>query len=125
MTTPLLAASLPRPPTDPADFEALVQDIRPELHRYCARMIGSVVDAEDIVQDTLVKAYAALPTTAVVNMRGWLFRIAHNIAIDYLRRAKHHQSTEYLDEHMLPVEPDPQLGEQELVAVALEVFLQL
>lgn len=125
MTTPLLASTLPRPPHDLADFETLVQDIRPELHRYCARMIGSVVDAEDVVQDTLVKAYAALPTTTVVNMRGWLFRIAHNKAIDYLRRAKHHQHLEYLDEQALPAEPDPQLEEHELVALALSVFLQL
>jgi RNA polymerase sigma-70 factor (ECF subfamily) len=124
MTTPLLAATLPRLPTELADFEALVQDIRPELHRYCARMIGSVVDAEDVVQDTLVKAYAALPTTSVVNMRGWLFRIAHNKAMDYLRRAKQ-QPLEYLDEQTLLVEPDPPLAEQELVAVALAVFLQL
>lgn len=125
MTTPLLASTLARPPNDLADFEALVQDIRPELHRYCARMIGSVVDAEDVVQDTLVKAYAALPTTTVVNMRGWLFRIAHNKAIDYLRRARQHPPMEYLDEHALPAEPDPQLAEHELVAVALSVFLQL
>src|SRR5690242_10144654 len=68
----------------PAEFEALIQDIRPELHRYCARMIGSVVDAEDLVQEALAKAYAALPSTSVANMRAWLFRIAHNKAIDYL-----------------------------------------
>ena len=59
--------------------------------RYCARMIGSVVDAEDLVQEALTKAYAALPATSVVNVRAWLFRIAHNKAIDYLRRASHQQ----------------------------------
>ncbi len=83
MTTPLLSPALARAR---AEFEELVKDIRPELHRYCARMIGSVVDAEDVVQDALAKAFYALPTTSVANMRGWLFRIAHNKAIDHLSR---------------------------------------
>jgi RNA polymerase sigma-70 factor (ECF subfamily) len=104
-------------------FEALVQAIRPELHRYCARMIGSVVDAEDVLQDALAKAYASLPATEVVNLRAWLFRIAHNKAIDYLRRTSY-QHLEHLDEQML-VEPDAPPDEQELVAVALSVFLKL
>jgi RNA polymerase sigma-70 factor, ECF subfamily len=121
MTTPLLGSTAAR---TPAEFEALVQDIRPELHRYCARMIGSVVDAEDVVQDALANAYASLPTTAVANMRGWLFRIAHNKAIDYLRRANH-QSMEHLDEQSLLADPDQPLEERELVALALSVFLQL
>jgi RNA polymerase sigma-70 factor (ECF subfamily) len=119
MTKPPLSPTLDR-----AEFEDLVKDIRPELHRYCARMIGSVVDAEDVVQDALAKAYASLPSTSVANMRGWLFRIAHNKAIDYLRRSNH-QSMEHLDEQVLLVEPDPPPDEQELVAVALSVFLKL
>jgi RNA polymerase sigma-70 factor, ECF subfamily len=108
----------------PAEFEALIQDIRPELHRYCARMIGSVVDAEDLVQEALTKAYAALPSTSVANIRAWLFRIAHNKAIDYLRRASH-QQLEYLDEQALLAEPDPPLAGPELVPLALSLFLQL
>jgi DNA-directed RNA polymerase specialized sigma24 family protein len=40
-----------------AGFEKLVAEIRPELHRYCARMTGSVIDGEDIVQDVLAKAF--------------------------------------------------------------------
>jgi RNA polymerase sigma-70 factor (ECF subfamily) len=108
----------------PAEFEALIQDIRPELHRYCARMIGSVVDAEDLVQEALAKAYAALPSTSVANMRAWLFRIAHNKAIDYLRRASH-QQLEYLDEQALLAEPDPPLAGPELIPLALSLFLQL
>jgi RNA polymerase sigma-70 factor (ECF subfamily) len=108
----------------PAGFEALAQDIRPELHRYCARMIGSVVDAEDVVQEALAKAYAALPTTQVANMRGWLFRIAHNKAIDHLRRSSH-QHLEHLDEHALVAEPDPPLEEPEMLRLALALFLRL
>lgn len=121
MTSPLLAST---PARTPAEFEAFIQDIRPELHRYCARMIGSVVDAEDVVQDALAKAYASLPTTAVANMRGWLFRIAHNKAIDHLRRASN-QRMDHLDEHALLADPDPPLDERELVALALSVFLKL
>src|SRR6476620_10044999 len=108
----------------PPEFESLVQAIRPELHQYCAHMIGSVIDAEDVVQEALAKAYASLPLTSVANMRGWMFRIAHNKAIDHLRRASH-QRIEHLDEHALLADPDPPLDEQELVTVALSVFLKL
>src|SRR5262245_37768156 len=121
MTTPPLSPTLLRAH---AEFEELVKDIRPELHRYCARMIGSVVDAEDVVQDALAKAYYALPTTSVANMRAWLFRIAHNKAIDHLRRASH-QPIEQLDEYPLVAEVEAPLEEQELVALALSVFLKL
>jgi RNA polymerase sigma-70 factor (ECF subfamily) len=111
--------------TTPEAFAALIQDIRPELHRYSARMIGSVVDAEDVVvQEALTKAYVALPATEVANMRGWLFRIVHNKAIDHLRRADG-QRLEHLDEQALLAEPDPPLEEGALVSLALSVFLKL
>jgi RNA polymerase sigma-70 factor (ECF subfamily) len=68
------------------DFLALVDGVRPELHRYCARLTGSVIDGEDIVQDALAKAFYALSFAAdVPPLRPWLFRIAHNAAIDWLR----------------------------------------
>ena len=121
MTTPPLPPTLVRAR---AEFEELVKDIRPELHRYCTRMIGSVVDAEDVVQDALAKAYYALGATSVVNMRAWLFRIAHNKAIDHLRRANQ-QPIEQLDEYPLIAEVEAPLEEQELVALALSVFLKL
>jgi DNA-directed RNA polymerase specialized sigma24 family protein len=59
----------------PVDLERL----RPRLHRYCTRMVGSVLDAEDIVQDALVRALEAL-ARPIDNPEGWLFRIAHNLA---------------------------------------------
>ena len=65
----------------------LVGEVRPELHRYCARMTGSVFDGEDVVQDTLAKAYYALgQMREPPNLRPWLFHIAHNTAVDFLRR---------------------------------------
>jgi RNA polymerase sigma-70 factor, ECF subfamily len=67
-------------------FLALVGDVRPELHRYCARLTGSVIEGEDIVQDTLAKAFYALSLSPEVPpLRPWLFRIAHNAAIDFLK----------------------------------------
>src|SRR5215470_6352466 len=74
--------------SDPkAEFERLLAELRPKLHRYCARMTGSVIDGEDVVQEAMVKAIeahsAAVP---IANPEGWIFRIAHNAALDYLRR---------------------------------------
>jgi RNA polymerase sigma-70 factor (ECF subfamily) len=60
--------------------------MRPELHRYCARLTGSIIEGEDIVQDTLARAFYALSLSAEVPpLRPWLFRIAHNAAIDFLK----------------------------------------
>jgi RNA polymerase sigma-70 factor (ECF subfamily) len=67
-------------------FLGLVAGVRPELHRYCARLTGSVIEGEDIVQDTLAKAFYALSLSQdVPPLRPWLFRIAHNAAIDFLK----------------------------------------
>ncbi|MGV3624042.1 MAG: sigma-70 family RNA polymerase sigma factor [Archangium sp.] len=67
-------------------FRSLVAEVRPELHRYCARMTGNVFDGEDIVQDTLSKAFVALEEAKPSSLRSWLFRIAHNAALDFLKR---------------------------------------
>ena len=68
------------------EFLAIVQSIRPELHRYCARLTGSVIEGEDIVQETLARAFFALGTShELPPLRPWLFRIAHNAALDFLK----------------------------------------
>jgi RNA polymerase sigma-70 factor (ECF subfamily) len=75
-----------------ADLEALgrlMAEVRPRLHRYCARMVGSVFDGEDVVQEALAKAAAALPSAgSLEKAESWLFTIAHNTALDALRRRK-------------------------------------
>jgi RNA polymerase sigma-70 factor (ECF subfamily) len=69
-----------------AFLETMTQ-LRPRLHRYCARMTGSVLDGEDIVQEALFEAYRHLDTFDEHRaLRPWLFRIAHNRCIDFLRR---------------------------------------
>ncbi len=64
----------------------MVEALRPELHRYCARLTGSVIEGEDILQDALAKAFYALSLQPEVPpLRPWLFRIAHNQAMDFLK----------------------------------------
>jgi len=88
-------------------------------------MTGSVVDGEDVVQDALAKAYYALPTmSAVGNLRAWLFRIAHNRAIDHLRRYERLHA-EPLDDHPPIAEETAPLEDKELSAMALSLFVEL
>jgi RNA polymerase sigma-70 factor (ECF subfamily) len=61
--------------------------MRPRLHRYCARMTGSVIDGEDVLQDALLRAFeAGSDGRTFENLDGWIFRIAHRAALDHLRR---------------------------------------
>jgi RNA polymerase sigma factor (sigma-70 family) len=90
---------------------ALAGELRPDLHRYCARLMGSVIDGEDVVQDTLVRAFVALQDLEEAPpLRPWLFRIAHNRALDLLRsrevRSRPIRSTPPLT---LPTRPSPTL----------------
>lgn len=69
-----------------AELIALADELRPELHRYCSRLMGSVIDGEDVVQDALTRALVAVDETRDVSaLRAWLFRVAHNRALDLLR----------------------------------------
>lgn len=68
-------------------LNGLIAELRPRLHRYCARMVGSAFDGEDVVQDALANAVAAWSDT-IESPENWLFRIAHNAALDALRRRK-------------------------------------
>jgi len=105
-------------------FLALVAGVRPELHRYCARLTGSVIEGEDIVQDTLAKAFYALSQSSEVPpLRPWLFRIAHNAALDFLKsHGRRHTELHAELEELAGFEdvPDPAL-----VRAALASFLTL
>ena len=68
-------------------FLETISTLRPALHRYCARMTGSVTDGEDVVQESLFEAYRNLDRFDESRpLKPWLFRIAHNRCIDFLRR---------------------------------------
>ena len=103
-------------------FMELVEELRPQLHRYCARMTGSVFDGEDVVQDTLAKAYYALgQMIEPPNLRPWLFRIAHNTAMDFLKRYEH-KNVELMQDVLERAEADEAGIDPELVEAALGVF---
>jgi RNA polymerase sigma factor (sigma-70 family) len=111
-------------------FLELVADLRPELHRYCARMTGSVADGEDIVQDTLARAYYLLPEmNELPAFRPWLFRIAHNRALDHLRRyeARMVEPLEAVRDTAVDPAPDPgdAMAHQQAVRLAVSRFVEL
>lgn len=61
--------------------------LRSRMHRYCARMTGSAMDGEDVMQEALFEAYQKLDQFDNSRaLRPWLFRIVHNRCIDFLRR---------------------------------------
>jgi RNA polymerase sigma-70 factor (ECF subfamily) len=74
---------------DQQGLHQLMIEARPRLHRFCARMVGSAIDGEDVVQEAMAKAMEALPVSGRIDRpESWLFRIAHNAAMDELRRRR-------------------------------------
>lgn len=68
-------------------FEREAAGLRAKLHRYASRMVGSVIDGEDIVQEALAKGFVAIRNGDMPDRtEPWLFRIAHNAALDFLRK---------------------------------------
>ena len=68
-------------------FLETITQLRPSLHRYCARMTGSAMDGEDVAQEALFEAYRKLEKFDDSRaLKPWLFRIAHNRCIDFLRK---------------------------------------
>jgi RNA polymerase sigma factor (sigma-70 family) len=113
-----------------AELLALAGELRPELHRYCARLMGSVIDGEDVVQDALTRAFVALDELEEAPaLRPWLFRIAHNRALDLMRsRAiRDAEPIEAAYEVADPESLDPVevLMRREAVETAVSRFVQL
>lgn len=71
-------------------FIERTEPLRPSLHRYCRTLTGSLWDAEDLVQDTLLRAFAKLGEIhhEIASPRAYLLRIASNLWIDRMRRAE-------------------------------------
>ena len=70
---------------DPETLAELVAPYGPELQLHCYRILGSIQDAEDMVQETLLSAWRAFDRFDGRSMRGWLHRIATNRCLNHLR----------------------------------------
>jgi RNA polymerase sigma-70 factor (ECF subfamily) len=107
-------------------FEQLLGRLRPKLHRYCARMTGSVIDGEDVVQEALLKALEAFTEAGtIVSPEGWLFRIAHNAALDFLRRRSRQEFHRSDEDPDMVVDPKSAADDHQTAATSLRTFMRL
>jgi RNA polymerase sigma-70 factor (TIGR02960 family) len=116
---------------DEASFGRLVERHRRELHVHCYRMLGSFTDAEDLVQETFLRAWRHLSTFEGAGFRAWLYRIATNACVDAIRRNARQVRTlsSFAEVPWLQPYPDrlldevaPRDAEPDAVAVARETI---
>jgi len=70
-------------------FEAIYQRYHQELYRFCLAMVGNPQDAQDALQNTMVKVLRALPgETREIKLKPWLYRIARNEAVETVRKRR-------------------------------------
>jgi RNA polymerase sigma-70 factor, ECF subfamily len=113
------------PDSQPLSTIDLAQ-LRPRLHRYCARMVGSVLDGEDIVQEAMLRSLeSGVPGRPIENPEGWLFRIAHNLALDFLRRRARRADTQSEADVDQIIHPVDEHARREAAAASLPTFMQM
>jgi RNA polymerase sigma-70 factor, ECF subfamily len=94
--------------SDEAAFGRLVEAQRADLHAHCYRMLGSLHDADDALQDTLLRAWRALPRfRGQSSLRTWLYRIATNVCLDAIARRP---------KRVLPIDYGPPRGQRDAEA---------
>jgi RNA polymerase sigma-70 factor, ECF subfamily len=112
--------------TDRDELEPLLVAMRPRLHRYASRMVGSVIDGEDVLQDALIKAVEARPAVGVIqNPESWLFRIIHNTALDFLRRRVRQEALRSAEEVEMMADPADDILSRQIAATSLRTFMHL
>ena len=80
------------------DVETQLEDYRRELTAYCYRMLGSPFEAEDAVQDTMVRAWRSLDRfEGRAALRSWLYRIATNVCLDMLKGRNQTRDENFLE----------------------------
>jgi RNA polymerase sigma-70 factor (ECF subfamily) len=117
--------SVPDASVAAAGLGRLLVDMRPRLHRYCARMVGSVIDGEDVVQDALIKAVESFAAAPIGNPEGWLFRIAHNTALDFLRRRNRQEALRSGEDIDMIADPIDTVDSRQIATASLRTFMRL
>jgi RNA polymerase sigma-70 factor (ECF subfamily) len=116
----------PDVPAAVADINGLLVAMRPKLHRYCARMVGSVIDGEDVLQDALIKAVESFPSAGPIsNPEGWLFKIAHNTALDFLRRRNRQEALQSGEEVDMIADGLDAVLSRQIASASLGTFMRL
>jgi RNA polymerase sigma-70 factor (ECF subfamily) len=107
-------------------FADLLVNLRPKLHRYCARMTGSVIDGEDVVQEALIKAMEAFAGAQPIDHpEGWLFRIAHNASLDFLRRRARQEALHRDEDLDMTADPEMTPEQKHVAAASLGTLMRL
>jgi RNA polymerase sigma-70 factor, ECF subfamily len=90
-------------------FLAELTPLRPDLYRYCRRLTGNIWDAEDLLQETLARAFTAAAQShqQIERPMAWLLRIASNIYIDWVRKPAPAPAPAPLTEWAAPAPADP------------------
>ena len=107
-------------------LDRLLGDMRPTLHRYAARMTGSVVDGEDVVQEAIMNAIEGfVGAGSIDSTERWLFRITHNVAVDFLRRRTRQEALQSGEDPEVIIDPVATVNDREIVAASLRAFMRL
>src|SRR5215470_14494978 len=89
------------------DFKQLAEPLRREINLHCYRMLGSLHDPEDLVQETYLRAWRSFSSFEGESMRAWLYRIATNACLNFLESRKH--ARRFLPDQLGPASA-PMLG---------------
>lgn len=130
--------------TDEREFRSKTERHRREIHVHCYRMLGSFHDAEDLVQETLMRAWQSRAsydeTTGAAGFRAWLYRIATNACLDALKSKRRRVAVmtslaevpwlepypdRLLDEVAGPETPDDVAVKRETIALGYLAMIQL
>src|ERR1700704_6170906 len=117
---------VPEAPAAAADIDGLLARMRPKLHRYCARMVGSVIDGEDVLQDALIKAVESLASVGPVgNPEGGLFRSPPTPALVFLRRRNRQEALRSAEEVDMIADEADTVASRQIASASLRTFMRL
>jgi RNA polymerase sigma-70 factor (ECF subfamily) len=118
----LLSGTVQPQPTRESQVMDLYDQLRPSLLTYLAGLGLNLNESEDVIHDCFVRLYDHLAVKAENhNLRGWLFRVAHNLAMDFFRDARRVQQQDEQGVDLLDLVIDPSCSPEELAIRSDEI----